>query len=447
LSLQGAHLYTSAALTSWWRTVRRSTVPAVFAVLGTALLYPSWTSAQDAGATEPLVEDATAAGGEATSDAVPTDPTDVTDEGVPTEAVEASEGVAEVEKAMEQVAEETEEGLPAEFVIKFGDVHDWIRLTSGEWLKGKLKRLRDDDIEFDSDKLDLLTFSWDKVEQLHSPRINTYVFDNKLDVVGRAVVTKDKVLIETAEGVERYPRSELLSIIRGEHRERNFWSTRLSVGFSGSAGNTNQGQLNAHWDLRRADARTRTQLSYDGTFGYANKEPIVNRHLGIAEVKLFISKRFFFVPATSEFLNDTFTNFKFRATPGTGAGVHVFHTKKVEWDLGSAVGYQYTRFLSTAAGVANPQNDGFISFRTYADFDFTDDVELVLEWRSNVLYTNINLTNHMGSAKFSVEITDILDLQTTFKFYRTENPPPRADGTVPEKNDYEVIVSLALEIG
>jgi hypothetical protein len=64
-----------------------------------------------------------------------------------------------------------------------------------------------------------------------------------------------------------------------------------------------------------------------------------------------------------------------------------------------------------------------------------------------VLYTNINLTNHMGSAKFSVEITDILDLQTTFKFYRTENPPPRADGTVPEKNDYEVIVSLALEIG
>jgi len=52
----------------------------------------------------------------------------------------------------------------------------------------------------------------------------------------------------------------------------------------------------------------------------------------------------FFIPVTSEFLNDRFTNFKFRATPGTGAGVHLFDTKKVEWDLGGAVGYQYARF-------------------------------------------------------------------------------------------------------
>ncbi|RLB47968.1 MAG: hypothetical protein DRH23_09655 [Deltaproteobacteria bacterium] len=91
-----------------------------------------------------LAQDAEAPVDEASAEEAPTDPTDVTEEGVPTEAVEASEGVAEVEKAMEQVEKETEEGLPAEFVIKFGDVHDWLRLTSGEWLKGKLKRLREE---------------------------------------------------------------------------------------------------------------------------------------------------------------------------------------------------------------------------------------------------------------------------------------------------------------
>jgi putative salt-induced outer membrane protein YdiY len=372
---------------------------------------------------------------------------DVTDEGVPTEAVEANEAVSEVEKAMEQVEAETEEGLPAEFTIKFGDTHDWLRLTSGEWLKGKLKRMREEDVEFDSDKLDLVKFSWDKVDQLHSPRVNTYVFDGKVDAVGRAVVTKNRVLVETAEGVETYPRSELLSIVRGEPRERSWWSTRLSAGFSGTAGNTNQGQLNAHFDVRRADQRTRTQLGYDASVGYANNEVTVNRHIGIADVKLFISKRFFFVPFTAEFLNDTFQNYQFRTTPATGAGVHIFDTKKVEWDLGGAMGYQYVRFFSTAASVDNPQNDGFIGFRTYADFDFTDDVELELEWRTNVVYTSIGLTNHFGSATFSVDVTDILDLETTFNFYRTEDPPPRADGSVPKKNDYEVIVSLALEIG
>jgi hypothetical protein len=293
----------------------------------------------------------------------PQGPSDVSDEGVPTEAVEASEAVSEVEEAMEKVEAASDKGLPVEFTIEFGDTYDWMRLTSGEWLKGRLKRMREDEVEFDSDKLNIVKFSWDKVDQLHCPDVNTYVFDDKLDVVGRGVVTKNKVLIETTEGVETYPRIELLSIVEGEPRERNFWSTRLSFGFSGTAGNTNQGQLNAHWDLARADQRTRTELSYDGSFGYANSEQTVNRHLGRALLKLFISRRWFFVPATADFLNDKFQNLKFKTTPAAGAGIHIF------------------------------------------------------------------------------------DLETTFNFYRTENPPARADDTQPKKNDYEFIVSLALEIG
>jgi hypothetical protein len=417
-------------LLSTQRIGQRSVLRALVTAIGLACTCPFSASAQDA-ETSPA----------------PSEDDAVTDEGVPTTEVEASQGVAEIEKAMGQLEDDADEGLPAEFTIKFGDVHDWLRLTSGEWLKGKLKRMREKEIEFDSDKLDLLTFTWAKVDQLHSPRINTYVFEDKLDAVGRAVVTKDELLIETAAGVERFPRSELLSILPGEPRERNFWSTRLSAGFSGSAGNTNQGQVNGHWDLKRADKFTRTTLSYDGTFGYASKKQTVNRQYGVAEVKLFVSKRLFVVPAGSGFLNDTFTNFKFRATPASGAGVHVFDTKKVEWDLGGAMGYQYTRLLSAAAGVDNPQNDGFIGLRTYADFDFTPDVELVLEWTSNLVYTAFDLTNHLGVATFSVEVTDIFDLETTFKYFRTENPLPRADGTRPVKNDYELIVSLALEIG
>jgi len=401
--------------------VENYVVPFVFVAIGGILCRPPALHAQD-------------------------DKMDVTDEGVPAEAVEESE-VSEVEKAVEKVQEETEQGIPAEFTIQFGDDHDWLRLTSGEWLKGDLNWMRDKDLEFDSDKLDLLTFSWSKVDQFHSPQVNTYVFEGKIDVTGRAVVTEDMVIIETSEGVVSVPRSELISILEGDPRERNWWSTRLSAGFSATAGNTNQGQLNLYWDLVRADPRTRSLISYDGTFGYANEEQTVNRHVGNFEVRLFISKRFFFVPSAAGFLNDRFTNLKFRATPAAGAGVHLFDTKKVEWDLGGSLGYQYMRFLSTAAGVENPQNDGFVGFHTYADFDFTDDVELELDWTTNLVYTGIGNTNHLGSAKFSVEISDIFDFETSFKFYRMENPPPRQDGTVPKKNDYQLIVGIALKVG
>jgi putative salt-induced outer membrane protein YdiY len=372
---------------------------------------------------------------------------EVTDEGVPDEAVEAAQGVAEVHEAMEKVEEEIEEGLPAEFTIQFGDVHDWMRLTSGEWLKGHLKRMRDDEIEFDSDKLDLVTFAWEKVDRLHCPQINTYVFDQKIDVVGRAVITKDTVLVETAEGIEEFPRIDLLSIVEGAPRERNWWSSKLGVGFSANAGNTNQGSLTAYFELVRADYRTRSRLRYDGTVGYANGEENVNRHLASAGVRLYMSKRWYFTPAAAQFLNDRFQNIRFRATPGAAAGIHLFDTKKVEWDVEAGLGYQYLEFMSTAAGVENPQSDGFISFGTWAEFEIVEDVELELEWRTNLVYTTIGNTNHTATARFSIEITDIFDFETSFLFLRTEDPVPRSDGTVPSGNDYQFIVSVALEIG
>lgn len=46
------------------------------------------------------------------------------------------------------------------------DKFDWILLTSGEWLKGKLERLYKRKLEFDSDKLGLLEFDWKDVKQV-----------------------------------------------------------------------------------------------------------------------------------------------------------------------------------------------------------------------------------------------------------------------------------------
>ncbi|MBW1907657.1 MAG: hypothetical protein JRJ24_20675, partial [Deltaproteobacteria bacterium] len=159
-----------------WRTATGFSASTILTVILVAGAAESSALAQDEAADEPLADQAPPAN-ETPSEESSTEPSDVTEEGVPTEAVEASQAVSEVEEAMEQVEEELEEGLPAEFTIQFGDTYDWLRLTSGEWLKGELKRMREDEVEFDSDKLDLLEFDWEKVDQLHSQRVNTYVFD------------------------------------------------------------------------------------------------------------------------------------------------------------------------------------------------------------------------------------------------------------------------------
>ncbi|MEM7435072.1 MAG: hypothetical protein AAF436_07965 [Myxococcota bacterium] len=43
----------------------------------------------------------------------------------------------------------SEDDLPDEYMIEFGDDYDWIQLKSGEWLKGNLERMRDGALDFD----------------------------------------------------------------------------------------------------------------------------------------------------------------------------------------------------------------------------------------------------------------------------------------------------------
>ncbi|MEM7135813.1 MAG: DUF481 domain-containing protein [Myxococcota bacterium] len=381
------------------------------------------------------------------ADAATVDPTDVPDEGVPDAPVDADKALEEVEKAVKVVTKESEEGLPDEYTIEFGDTFDWVRLTSGEWLKGEFRWMRDKDFEFDSNDLDIITKEWEKVDQLHAPRVHTYAFTDDSDIVGRAVVTKDQVLIETVDGVITRPRSELLAIVDGGRRERDWWYVRLGAGFSGSLGNTNQSSLTSNFELGRADTRTVSKVTYEGTVGYADREEVVNRHLGGVDVRVYLSHRFYVVPFTAEFFNDRFANIRLRANPGAAGGVHLFDTDKVEWDLEVGFGYQFLRIIGTVEGIDNPQNDAFIGLRSDWDLDLTSILNFELEWQTYLVVTTIGNTSHQGTAKVSIEFSDIFNFDVSFLFFRTEQPLPRSDGTVPQKNDYQLIIGVSLEIG
>ena len=338
-------------------------------------------------------------------------------------------------------------GFPSGYWIEFGDGKDWLRLTSGEWLRGNLNWMRDRDFEFDGDKTDLIRKGWSNVDQLHSPKIKTYVFRRRVDAMGPAVITKDEVIVQTDEGIRTFPRSELLSILQGGTRERDWWAFEVGAGFTGAFGNSNQSSLTAKAGLGRHDQRTSTLLLYEGTFGAANRELSVSRHLGQVGVALFVSDRFYVVPAAADFFHDRFANIKFRATPAALGGIQIFDTERVEWDFEWGLGYQFLRVISTLPNVPNPQSDGFVPVHTYWEFEITDDIELDLRWQSNIVFTTIGNTNHIGEAVFSVEVTNILYFNTEFDYFRTEQPIPREDGSLPESNDFQLIVGFSIKVG
>jgi hypothetical protein len=373
--------------------------------------------------------------------------------GVPAEPTQADAAVEAVKASMARVEEQEAAGIGATYIIEFGDTFDWVRMVSGEWLKGEMKRMRDDNLEFDSDKLDMQNIDFADVSHVHSPAVNTYVFDDRISATGLAVITPDKVIVETLDGTKTFPRSELESIVSGGEREKDWWSMKLRFGLTLNKGNTDQLTYDIAFNVRREDKLTFLDLNYNTSFGRTDGDPNVNRHLGEFDFKVFLSSRWFVVPAFGQLFNDRFQNIQFRATPAAGAGIHIIDAPNAKWDFTTGGGYQYLNYLEVTmvpAGASNPQNDFFIPLYTYADFDITGDIDLTLSWLTNLVVTTIGNTNHTAKADLAIELTSVIDLDIAFLYLRTEEPAPPADPTTDppiEKNDYQLIVGISLELG
>ncbi|MCZ6807571.1 MAG: DUF481 domain-containing protein [Deltaproteobacteria bacterium] len=371
--------------------------------------------------------------------------------GVPLEAAPSDTAVDAVKESMARITEQVAAGVPESYVIKFGDTFDWVRLVSGEWLKGEIKRMRDDNLEFDSDKLGLQNIDLADVTEVHSPQVHTYVFDDRITAIGRGVITADKVIVETDEGTKTFDRSELESIVSGGGREKDWWSMKLGFGLTLNRGNTDQLTYDLKFNTRREDQMTQMDLNYNASFGRTFGVQNVNRHLGESSFKVFLSSRWFVTPAFGQLFNDEFQNIKFRATPATGAGIHIIDAPNVKWDFQTGIGYQYLNYLDDSQITTdNPQHDAFIPLYTYVDFDITGDIDFTVGWLTNLVVTTIGNTNHTGKADLSIELTSVIDLDISFLYLRTENPAPPPDpATDPpiEKNDYQLVIGISLKLG
>ncbi len=183
---------------------------------------------------------------------------------------------------------------------------DWVKMSSGEWLMGDVKGLRDDDFSFDSEDLDDLDLDWDDVAELYSPRILTYVFEDKIVLSGKGVIRADEIVIDDGMTEHHMKRSDLLGIIEGEQKEINYWSLKLGLGFVGRSGNTDQSDINTVLRIKRESALTRLMLNYEGNYGKLNGQESVNNQRASAALDFFLYRNLFITVPAVDYYNDTF---------------------------------------------------------------------------------------------------------------------------------------------
>jgi hypothetical protein len=320
---------------------------------------------------------------------------------------------------------------------------DWIKLTSGEWLKGDIEGLRSDSLEFDSDELDTFTFDWEDIVEVRSPRQNTFVLDDLETLVGTVLIRDDLVIVGTAEGERRFPREDLLSIIPGaETEELGYWSGGVSIGATAQAGNTDLVTTNVQINLQRNTALSRIGIDYISNFGELNGDTNVDNSRFTGKWDLFLDEDWFITPAVLDMYRDPFQNIAFQATPGVGVGYTPFRQAGTRWDVTLIGGWRYTEFDSVGAGEASDDSTATLAPTTRLEWDVTPKIELTFRYGISLGLSDLDNTNHHLITTLSLDVWGDIDLDLTFQWDRIGDPQRDAAGDVPDNDDFRMSVGL-----
>jgi len=356
---------------------------------------------------------------------------------------EESQAIIEQVKASEKGSNNT-----VKTWIPSAEKFDWIQLTSNEWLKGEIKGMYKDSLEFDSDKLDLLEIDWSDVKILRSHRVNNINIDGIGATSGVLEVTDDSLEIVNDYENQTYDRSRLISFAPGGKRERDLWAIKATLGLDLRQGNTDQIDYTARLNIKRRGSTSRFLMDYIGNISKTNGGDgslveTINNHRLNASYDYYKTRYFFYTPVFVEFYSDAFTNIDLKSTLGAGLGYTVIDDGRTELSFAGGPAFVKTDFISVAPGENISESTPAAVLRTNYDFELTKTLDFIARYNIQVGNEASGGYTHHIILTVESEITGALDFDVSFIWDRTSNPTQAADGTTPVPDDYRVTFGVS----
>ncbi|MHC4339706.1 MAG: DUF481 domain-containing protein [Planctomycetota bacterium] len=322
---------------------------------------------------------------------------------------------------------------------------DWIKLNTDEWLKGRIKVVREDRIEFRSEKIKNLNFDFEDIKELRSSRTYTVVLTNRETYEGKLIIRDGRLLVGTIGGVREFKREELMAIVPTGQKEWERWSGNLGIGTTIRSGNTDQLDVTSDIRFIRRTAFSKVDLRWIGNFSEVSNVETVNNQRLTGKWDLFVTKKWFVTPISVELFRDPFQNIGLQVTPTAGGGYHLIRQPKQKWALELLAGARFTDSESSVAGADESTTIGAIIPGTSLEWDITSKTELEFAYHVSIGVPDTENTNHYLLTKLSVDVIGDLDLDVTFQWQHIGNPPRASDGSVPFNDDYWLTFGIAWE--
>ena len=324
---------------------------------------------------------------------------------------------------------------------------DWVQLTSGEWLKGEIKSMYNDSLEFDSDKLDLLEIDWEDVKYLKSYRPSNVNIENIEPLTGSLQISGDKVTITSGDDVQEFDRFDLISLTPSGDREADLWSLKFTLGVNVRSGNTNQVDYNSKFNAKRRTARSRFVLDYIGNISKTGDDTgdlieTINNHRLSASTNRYATRYFFYTPLFAEYYRDPFQNIDQRITAGIGLGYTIFDDGRFEWNVSGGPAYVSTKYLSVQPGEEQKVEAGAVVFGTDFDAELSSALDFIYKYKIQASEKEAGGYTHHMIATFESEITGSLDFDISMIWDHISHPATDADDITPEPDDYRLTVGV-----
>jgi hypothetical protein len=328
-----------------------------------------------------------------------------------------------------------------------GKAWDRIRLNTDENLKGEIRWLVSRRVEFESERLGSVNFQWRHVRVLSSPRVMDIARADLTTVSGPVRVQDDTVVVKDTENDEFvvFARDDLFSIVPGEKGDRSPWTGKLTFGMTVREGNIDQVDLSTAFSVARIAPANDFRLNYLGTFSEVEGQDIADNHRLTSKYSIALTRRWFFSPFSLELFRNPFQNTAIRTSIQPGVGYYIFERwldkANLDWTASFLAGYRYTAYESSAP------DDGtaVTTLATRVSWDVTSRIEWDLRYDISVAIPDVEDTNQNLTTTLSFDIWGDLDLDVTFAWNFVGDPRPIADGTVPDRSDFRLILGIGWE--
>jgi len=316
------------------------------------------------------------------------------------------------------------------------DGSDWVRLKSGEWLRGELKYIQNKEVEFDSDEMDQQTLKLKDVSQVFTAHRVFAQFEDRPPAYGKVAISNDVVHVLGEEPLS-LSRDLLIGVTpSGGRTGMRDWSGSANLGLSLQSGNQHQTTLTTAAELARRTPATTLLLDYLGNYGVANGVQTANNERGNGSYDIRLDKDWFVRPAQLEIYHDELANIAYRLTGNASAGYYIFDKTGLEWNVSAGPGYQYTKFANVETNQSDYAATPAGVLNSYFKADITSRLTFIQSWQSIFTDRESGQYTHHTVSSLEFEIKRHLNLDVSLIWDYLQNPQPKSDGTLPQKSDF-----------